>query len=164
MCPLFLLPSVSLVWVTALDGSLCVCILTSASLPLIWFRLCVWFFSYSFCLLCLPGFSLPHLATRLAARGITSAPAWPECFAWVHCPSFLFHCVICASPKPHGLCSYPCFPCLLPSAPSLPALFVLSETDIKSPITSLSAGKITLKTLPFRKALLLSRSDSEPIK
>lgn len=125
-CPLFLLPSVSSVWVTALDGSLCVCILTSDSPSLIWFSLYV---SYSF-FSCVsltsasPTWRLTWqpVVSHLPQPTVSACPAWPEWFAWVHCPSLLFHCVICASLKPHGLCSLPCIPCLLPSAPYLPSL------------------------------------------
>lgn len=68
------------VWVSALDGSPWVCILLSDSPSVISFSLYVWFFSYNFCLLCLPGFIVPHLETLCpAAYGITSPPAHHLC-------------------------------------------------------------------------------------
>lgn len=105
----------------------------SLTLFLIWFSLYVWLFSYSFCFPVFLASSLPDLETHCpAASRISSppartlpAPVWPVWFAWVHCPSLLFDCLICASLKPQGLRSCPHIPSLLPST-HLPCLLCLS--------------------------------------
>lgn len=72
-------------------------------------------------------------------------PAWPLWFAWVHWPLLLFDYVICASFEPQVSALYPHIPSLRISTPSLPALSVLSLTDIKSLERNLSSSKNTPK-------------------
>lgn len=167
-CPLFLLPSVSSVWVTALDGSLCVCILTSDSPSLIWFSLYV---SYSFCLLCISCFSLPHLEIHLATCGITSPPAHSlclPCLTWV----------VCLGPLPFtplSLCDM-CFPqatwsllltmhSLSASICTFPAFSVCLVRDGHQVTNNKSVSWQNYpENITLQKTLLLSKSDSEPLK